>query len=132
MSSGKSIHVLIVDDDRVNLELLQAVLEGEGFQVTVVEDALSAIEIARTQQPDVVLMDVQLPETDGLEATRRLKADTRTSHIPVIAVTAHVRPDDQQRCMEVGCVRHVAKPVDTREMPVLVREVLRSEAEAGQ
>jgi two-component system cell cycle response regulator DivK len=129
MSKPGSIHVLIVDDDLVNLELLQAVLEGEGFRVSAASDAISALEIARSRQPDIVLMDVQLPETDGLEATRRLKADAKTAGIPVVAVTAHVRSDDQQRCLEVGCVRHVAKPIDTRQLPRLIHEVLEGRTE---
>ena len=87
-------------------------------------DSNLSLEIAIRKQPQVILMDVQLPETDGLEATRMLKADQRTAQIPVVAVTAHVRPDDQERCLEVGCVLHVAKPIDTRELPELIRQLL--------
>lgn len=130
--TGRSIHVLIVDDDVVNLELLQAVLEGEGFRVSAASDALSAIQLAGSEQPDIVLMDVQLPEIDGLEATRRLKSDENTASIPVVAVTAHVRADDQERCLSVGCVRHVAKPIDTRLLPDLIREILREASEASR
>ena len=124
------VRVLIVDDDQINLELLCAVLEGEGFEVTAVADAHSALEVALREQPHIVLMDVQLPETDGLEATRMLKAEPRTAQIPVVAVTAHVRPDDQERCLEVGCVMHVAKPIDTREIPGLIHRVLSQSAKA--
>jgi CheY-like chemotaxis protein len=127
---GKGIRVLIVDDDLVNLELLLTVLEGEGFEVFAVSDAVSAVEAARRQQPHIILMDVQLPVTDGLEATRILKADPRTADIPVVAVTAHVRADDQERCKEVGCVLHVAKPIDTRKLPGLIRELLAESAKA--
>jgi len=127
---GKGLRVLIVDDDEVNLELLVAVLEGEGFEVSAVCDAHSALETALREQPQIVLMDVQLPETDGLEATRMLKAEARTAHIPVVAVTAHVRPDDQERCLEVGCVMHVAKPIDTRGLPELIHKVLAESAKA--
>lgn len=125
-------HVLIVDDDMVNLELLQAVLEGEGFRVSSATTAQSAIETAHAKKPDLILMDVQLPGMDGLEATKRLKSDDLTVSIPVIAVTAHVRPDDQERCLEVGCVKHIAKPIDTRALPEIIREVLRSTAAARQ
>lgn len=123
-AQGNGLRVLIVDDDVVNLELLCAVLEGEGFDVSAVSDANSALQTAIREQPHIVLMDVQLPEVDGLEATRMLKADERTTDIPVIAVTAHVRPDDQERCLKVGCVLHVSKPIDTRKLPLLIREVL--------
>jgi len=129
-ASGKGIRVLIVDDDIVNLELLQAVLDGEGFDVSAVSDASSALKIALAEQPHIILMDVQLPEMDGLEATRMLKADERTAQIPVVAVTAHVRPDDQERCKEVGCVLHVSKPIDTRKLPDLIYAVLSSRTEA--
>ena len=132
MSSSKEdrIRVLIIDDDRVNQELLQAVLEGEGYEVLSESDAVSGVETARQQQPHIILMDVQLPETDGLEATRMLKADVSTEHIPVVAVTAHVRPDDQRRCLDVGCILHVGKPVDTRLLPGIIEEILRENAEA--
>ena len=120
--------VLIVEDNVLNLELLATVLEGAGFEVITAPDAPSGLEKARTRNPDVVLMDVQLPEMDGLEATRALRADPATARIPVIAVTAHVKKDDEERCLQAGCVRHVPKPVDTRALPGLVSEVI-TEAE---
>lgn len=116
--------VLIVEDNALNLELLATVLEGAGFEVVTATEAASGLEKARTMNPDVVLMDVQLPEVDGLEATRALRADPATARIPVIAVTAHVKKDDEERCLQAGCVRHVPKPVDTRALPELVSAVI--------
>jgi CheY-like chemotaxis protein len=125
------IKVLIIDDDQVNLELLQAVLEAADYEVLVESDAISGIETARKQQPSIILMDIQLPDTDGLEATRMLKADVSTEQIPVVAVTAHVRPDDRQRCLEVGCIMHLGKPIDTRTLPDVLAEILRGNAEVA-
>jgi CheY-like chemotaxis protein len=68
-------------------------------------------------------MDIQLPEMDGLDATRALRADSATAGIPVIAVTAHVKKDDEERCLAAGCVLHVPKPIDTRELPRIVQRV---------
>jgi CheY-like chemotaxis protein len=124
------IKVLIIDDDQVNLELLQAVLEAAGYDVMSRADAISGIETARQEQPHIILMDVQLPETDGLEATRMLKADVATEKIPVVAVTAHVRPDDRQRCMDVGCILHLGKPIDTRQLPEVIARIVRGTSEA--
>jgi len=121
--------VLIVEDNALNLELLATVLEGAGFDVVTAPDAHGGLEMARTLNPDVVLMDVQLPEVDGLEATRALRADPATARIPVIAVTAHVKKDDEERCLQAGCVRHVPKPIDTRALPEIVATVI-AESEA--
>lgn len=123
--------VLVIEDNPLNLELLETVLTGAGFEVLTAVDARSGLEKARVAHPDIVLMDVQLPEMDGLEATRALHADPATARIPVIAVTAHVKKDDEERCLEAGCVRHVAKPVDTRTLPWIVAKVIEESAAEG-
>jgi CheY-like chemotaxis protein len=123
--------VLVVEDNPLNLELLEAVLASAGFEVLTAVDARTGIERARTSHPDVVLMDVQLPEMDGLEATRSLRADPLTADIPVVAVTAHVKKDDEERCLAAGCVLHVPKPVDTRALPDLVARVIRQSSATG-
>ncbi len=129
MSGNTRMRVLLIDDDPVNRELVQAVLEGEGFDVRVASDAAGGIERARRELPDAILMDLQMPDMDGLQATRILQTEPDTSHIPVIAITAHVRPDDQARCLEAGCARHIAKPVDTRKLSDIVRHVIDEAAE---
>ena len=116
--------VLLVEDDELNLELLQTVLEGAAFAVLPASAAPAGIELARREQPDAILMDVQMPEMDGLEATRALRADPATCRIPVIAVTAHVKPEDRARCLEAGCALYLPKPVDTRALPEQVEEVI--------
>jgi two-component system cell cycle response regulator DivK len=123
--------ILVVEDDALNRELMHAVLEGAGYIVLLAADAHAGLEMARRQRPDLVLMDVQLPEMDGLEATRRLRADPATAHIPVVAVTAHVKKDDAQRCLEAGCALHLPKPVDTRSLPEVVQRIIASKGRAS-
>jgi CheY-like chemotaxis protein len=131
MTTARRDRVLIIEDEALNRELLQAVLEGAGFETHCTDDAKQGLQLARRLHPDVVLMDVQLPEMDGLEATRALRADAATAMIPVVAVTAHVKKEDETRCLEAGCVLHVAKPVDTRELPALIRGVVARARGAG-
>ena len=120
------VRVLLIEDDAMNLELLQAVLEGDGFDVLVATNATNGIEIARREHPDAILMDVQMPEMDGLQATRILQTEPDTSTIPVIAITAHVRNDDLARCRAAGCVLHLAKPIDTRSLGATVKRIVES------
>lgn len=122
-------NVLLIDDDAINLELVQAVLEGDGFRVTTSSDAATGIDLARRKHPDVILMDLQMPEMDGLHATRILQSEPDTSDIPVIAISAHVRDDDVERCHEAGCALHLSKPLDTRTLGDTVRKVIETAAE---
>ncbi|MEO7097066.1 MAG: response regulator, partial [Polyangiales bacterium] len=106
--------VLTVDDNEQNLRLLAAVLSKRGFDILEARDAASAVAIARAERPDIILMDVMLPDVDGLAATRELKADVLTRAIPVIAVTANAMTGDAAKATEAGCCAHVTKPVDAR------------------
>jgi len=125
------LRVLVVEDDDVNLELLQTVLEAAGYEVLQATNARAGIELARRERPDVILMDLQLPEVDGLEATRILMADERTSHLPVVAVSAHVKEQDIARSREAGCVLHLTKPVDTRALADVIGKVIARAHEHG-
>ncbi len=129
MSAKRKKRVLLVEDDIVNRELVQAVLEGDGFVVLAASNAPEGIELARSGHPDVILMDLQMPDMDGLQATRILQTEPETSHIPVIAITAHVRSDDRARCLEAGCALHLPKPVDTRTLSATVHDVIRAASE---
>jgi two-component system cell cycle response regulator DivK len=124
MNSTHAPRVLVVEDNAMNLELLQTVLEAAGYEVLQATNARAGIELARREQPDVILMDVQLPEVDGLEATRILMADQRTSRLPVVAVSAHVKDEDIARSRAAGCVLHLAKPVDTRALADIIGQVI--------
>ena len=116
--------ILVVDDDAANLTLAEALLHAEGFQVRVAADAASMFEVLKSCTPALILMDIQLPEVDGWELTRRLKADPATTHIPVIAITAYGKAGDDKRAREAGFVEFLSKPVSTRALPGIVRRHL--------
>lgn len=104
--------ILIVEDTIENLRLFRAILQLEDAIVLQAERALKGIEIARSELPDVILMDMQMPEMDGLTAIRLLRADPLTQHIPIIVITASAMNEDRQRAQEAGCNGYITKPVD--------------------
>ena len=104
--------VLLVEDNELNSDMLARRLQRHGCDVLLAVDGETALAQAETSQPDIILMDISLPVCDGLEVTRRLKANPATQHIPVIALTAHVFVEDRDRALAVGCVGFQAKPVD--------------------
>jgi len=117
--------VLIVDDLPDNLRVLRQALEPQGYQIQVAGDGRSAIEIATETHPDLILLDVQMPEMDGFEACRRLKADSATADIPVIFVTARAETESVVRGFEVGSVDYIIKPFQTEEVLARVDTHLR-------
>ncbi len=106
--------VLVVEDNDLNLELITDILAVAGHEVITARDAETALNLVRTETPDLVLMDVQLPGMDGLEATRTLKADALTAHIPVVAVTSHAMKGDREKVEEAGCAGYFVKPISAR------------------
>ena len=104
--------VLLVEDNEMNRDMLSRRLERKGYEVVFAEDGSVAVDMATSEQPDLILMDMSLPILDGWEATRRIKADSATSGIPVIALTAHAMAGDREKAMEVGCEDYDTKPVD--------------------
>ena len=108
--------ILIVDDNPVNLKLLRLTLTVAGYDVRTAIDAEHAIAMLEAFRPRLILMDIQLPGMDGLELTRRLKADPSTSEAIVIAVTAYAIKGDEQRALSAGCDGYVTKPIDTRTL----------------
>jgi CheY-like chemotaxis protein len=109
--------ILIVDDNATNLKLVAYLMKANGYTVDTALDAEAAIEAIRASRPDVILMDIQLPGIDGLELTRRLKADPATRDIVIVAVTAYAMKGDQAKALEAGCDDYVTKPIDTRSLP---------------
>ena len=116
--------ILVVDDDLANLALAEALLRTEGFRVLVAMDAASVFAVLKKATPALILMDIQLPEVDGWELTRQLKADPATSGIPVIAITAYGKAGDDKKARETGFVAFLSKPVSTRDLPDIVRRHL--------
>ena len=113
--------VLIVDDNAVNLKLVAYLVKAQGYEVDTAIDADSALAALHARKPDVVLMDLQLPGIDGLELTRRIKADPSTHDVAIIAYAVK---GDREKAMEAGCDDYVTKPIDTRALPgVIARHV---------
>ncbi len=105
-------HILIIEDQRDNREITELILAGAGHRVASASDAVRGLYLAARDQPDLILMDLALPRLDGWEATQRLKAYPLTRHIPVVAVTAHVRQNDLARAQAAGCVAVITKPFE--------------------
>ncbi len=103
--------VLIVEDNELNMKLFHDLLEAQGYETLETREGLSALTLARQHKPDLILMDIQLPEISGLEVTKWLKDDDQLAHIPVIAVTAFAMKGDEERIRAGGCVAYIAKPI---------------------
>jgi two-component system cell cycle response regulator DivK len=116
--------ILVVEDDYWTRLLLHELLEAHGYIALQARDALEAYQIARDFQPDLILMDIHLPEISGLEAVRRIKQHTELCGIPVIAVTALAMKEDEQRIREGGCVEYLAKPFSSATLIDTVRRCL--------
>jgi CheY-like chemotaxis protein len=104
--------ILYVEDNDDNIYMLQRRLERQGFDVSIARDGASGVEMARSERPDLVLMDLGLPVLDGWEAARLLKADSATCGIPIIALSAHAMSGDRARALDAGCDDYDVKPVD--------------------
>jgi CheY-like chemotaxis protein len=116
--------ILVVDDNIDNLDLTRLLLEVEGYEVWTAEDAVQALAILQRIRPDLILMDVQMPEIDGLELTRRLRKDEAWEEVPIIALTAYAMRGDEEKARSAGCNGYITKPIDTRTFGGLVREYL--------
>ena len=116
--------VLIIEDNTANAELATFVLEDAGFVVNAVTDASDALALVASFQPDLILMDIQLPEVSGIEVTKWLKEDDELKHIPVIAVTAFAMKGDEERIRDAGADNYLAKPVSIGPFMTAVRALL--------
>ena len=108
--------ILVVEDQEDNRQILRDLLASSGFLMIEAHDGQQALAMARSQRPDLILMDIQLPVVDGYEATRSIKRDPELKHIPVIAVTSYALSGDEERAREAGCDAYVAKPYSTRQL----------------
>ena len=116
--------LLIVEDNEMNRDMLSRRLERRGFTVVMAVDGEAGVAMATSERPDLILMDMSLPVIDGWEATRRLKQDTKTAHIPVVALTAHDGAGELQQATEAGCDWFVPKPCPPDALIAEVRRVL--------
>ncbi len=113
--------ILIVDDNPVNMKLIRILLTGEGYDVRIAADAKEALEVLTEVHPSLILMDIQLPGIDGLELTRRLKAEPTTRDITIVGLTAYAMKGDEERILAAGCDGYIAKPIDTRTLPDYIK-----------
>ena len=103
--------VLIVEDNELNMKLFNDLLEAKGYEVIQTRNGLNALDLAKKHRPDLILMDIQLPEVSGLEVTKWIKEDETISSIPVIAVTAFAMKGDEERIRQGGCEAYISKPI---------------------
>jgi two-component system cell cycle response regulator DivK len=103
--------ILIVEDNKTDVRLLKDILERSGYETFQTGDGLEAISLALAHSPDLILMDIQLPEISGLEVTRRLRGDNRSRHIPIVAVTAFAMGWHQREALDSGCDAYISKPI---------------------
>jgi CheY-like chemotaxis protein len=116
--------ILIIDDNPVNMKLIRILLTGEGYDVRTAADAKEAAGVLAKIHPSLILMDIQLPGMDGLELTRRLKAEPTTRDITIVGLTAYAMKGDEERILAAGCDGYIAKPIDTRTLPDCIKGYL--------
>lgn len=116
--------ILVVDDNPHNLKLARVILSVEGYEVRTATDAEDALEVLKTFEPRLILMDLQLPGMDGLALTRQLKADPARRAIRIIALTAYAMKGDEEKAYAAGCDAYITKPIDTERLPCVVAEQL--------
>ncbi|WP_428029905.1 response regulator [Ancylobacter sp.] len=114
--------VLIVEDNELNMKLFNDLLEAHGYITVGTRNGIEALDLARRHRPDLILMDIQLPEVSGLDVTRALKADPELKAIPVIAVTAFAMKGDEERIREGGCEAYLSKPISVAKFLETVRQ----------
>ena len=118
------MNILVVEDEPTSLKLIHLVLASEGFEVTEAQAVGNAIQRILETEPQVILLDLELPGTDGLTLTRWLKGDAKTRHIAIIALTAYPERFTREIALEAGCDGYIVKPINTRKLPQQVAEVL--------
>ncbi len=122
--NGSAKTVLVVEDNELNMKLFHDLLEAHGYNILQTKDGMEALRIAREQHPDLILMDIQLPEVSGLEVTKWIKEDEHLKSIPVIAVTAFAMKGDEEKIRDGGCEAYIAKPISVTNFLETVQRFL--------
>jgi CheY-like chemotaxis protein len=123
---GQMAKILLVEDNEMNRDMLSRRLKRKGHEVVLGEDGQNGVDMAASEQPDIILMDMSLPVIDGWEATRRLKAGPETAGIPIIALTAHAMASDRDKALEAGCDDYDTKPVELDRLLGKIEHLLNS------
>ena len=108
--------ILYIEDNPQNMRLVRKMLDGGGYNILEANNGLLGIEIARNDRPDLILLDINLPDIDGIEVAKEIKADTNLSHIPIVALTANAMYGHREQYLEAGCDGYLAKPISRREL----------------
>jgi CheY-like chemotaxis protein len=112
--------ILVIEDNKLNMKLVRSLLLLGKYRVREARDAETGIKLAREQHPDLILMDIQLPGMDGLNATKLIRNDPDLNRIPVVALTSYAMQGDEEKAKSVGCTGYIAKPIDTRNFLTVV------------
>jgi two-component system, cell cycle response regulator DivK len=122
------VKILLVEDNEMNRDMLSRRLARKGFEESIAVDGLEGVEKAHTELPDIILMDMSLPELDGWEATRRLKSAEDTKCIPILGLSAHAMAGDREKAMQAGCDDYDTKPVEFKRLIGKIEELLGDKA----
>jgi CheY-like chemotaxis protein len=117
--------ILLVEDNEMNRDMLSRRLEKRGYTLAMAVDGAVGVALAKSEMPDLILMDMSLPVLDGWDATKQIKADSATTHIPVIALTAHAMESDRQKALAAGCDDFDTKPVELNRLLLKIEELLK-------
>ena len=120
----KSQTVLIIEDNELNMKLVRSMLQLADYEIVEAQNAEDGIKLAREHLPNLILMDIQLPGIDGLDATRIIKNDPNLAHIPIVALTSYAMQGDQEKAISAGCTGYIAKPIDTRNFLDILSQYL--------
>jgi CheY-like chemotaxis protein len=126
--NGQPFRILLADDNEDNISLFQDYLQAIGFQVSVARNGKEAIERTQEEQPNLILMDIQMPVMDGLEATRRLRTEAMLVPIPIIAVTSLAMSGDRERCLDAGANDYLSKPINLEKLLKTIKAHLRGDS----
>jgi two-component system, cell cycle response regulator DivK len=121
MMPGK---ILVIEDNDRNRKLVKILLEANKYEVIEAQTGEEALKYLQDDKPDLILLDIQLPNMDGLTLAKMLRIDQKTKDIPIIAVTAYAMKGDKERMLEAGCDAYVSKPIDTRELPIIIANLI--------
>ena len=120
--------ILLIEDNEMNRDMLSRRLTRKGFEIAIAEDGEHGVEMAKSESPSLILMDISLPVMDGYEATRQIKANPTTRSIPIVALTAHAMSGDREKCLEAGCDEYETKPVDLPRLLDKIKKLLVGES----
>jgi CheY-like chemotaxis protein len=116
--------ILLAEDNEANTQTLSDYLQGIGYEMIMAKDGKEAVQLSQRRKPDLILMDIQMPELDGLSATQQIRANPRTANIPIIAITALAMSGDREKCLAAGVSYYMTKPVNLKKLATIINALL--------